>query len=258
MIGTRMTILTRTPPAAHIRLAYGSHDLQFGDLRLPDRPPPWPVTIVIHGGFWRARYDLEHIGHLCAALTEQAGTATWSLEYRRVGQPGGGWPGTLQDVAAGTNFVSQLASEYPFDLERTVTIGHSAGGQLALWAASETKLPRGAVSLAGVADMRYAADLRIGNAAVQDFLGGEPADVPERYVAASPFERLPLGVSHVLVHGTDDDTVPFEIAERYLKAAKSAGDEVRLVGLERTGHFELIDPLSDAWPAVREAVESLL
>jgi acetyl esterase/lipase len=255
-----MTILTRTPPAAQTRVAYGAEALQFGDLRLPQRDAstPWPVVVVIHGGFWRARYDLEHIGHLCAALTEEAGVATWSLQYRRVGQPGGGWPGTFQDVTAGTQFVTQLASEYGFDLDRVVTIGHSAGGHLALWAASETKVPRGAVSLAGVADLRHAADLRIGDGAVQAFLGGEPADVPERYAAASPYERLPMGVPQVLVHGTDDDTVPFTIAERYAEAAKRAGDDIRLVTLEGTGHFELIDPLTDAWPAVRSAVESLV
>jgi acetyl esterase/lipase len=253
-----MTILTRTPPAANVRITYGSDDLrQFGDVRLPDRPPPWPVAVVIHGGFWRARYGLDHIGHLCAALTD-SGLATWSLEYRRVGQPGGGWPGTLQDVAAGTVFLTQLASDYPFDLDRVITIGHSAGGQLALWLAAETTLPRGAVSLAGVADLAHAAQLRIGHSAVQDFLGGAPADVPERYAAASPLERLPLGVPHILVHGTEDDTVPIEIAERYCDAAQAAGDDVRLVKLEHTGHFELIDPLAEAWGAVRSAVESLL
>jgi acetyl esterase/lipase len=213
---------------------------------------------VIHGGFWRAQYDLQHIGHVCAALTDQCGVVTWSLEYRRVGQPGGGWPGTLLDVAAGTRFVTELATRYDLDLARVVTLGHSAGGHLALWAASETRLARGVVSLAGVADLRYGAEQRIGRGAVQDFLSGEPADVPERYRAASPLERLPLGAPQVLVHGMDDDTVPFEISRRYWQAAIAAGDDARLVSLPMTGHFELIDPLSDAWETVRGAVESLV
>jgi acetyl esterase/lipase len=253
-----MTILTRTPPAGHTRIPYGPDALQFGHLRLPRRPPPWPVVVVIHGGFWRAKYDLQHIGHLCAALTEDCGVATWSLDYRRVGQPGGGWPGTLHDVGAGTSFVTHLAADHSLDLQRVLTLGHSAGGQLALWAAHETRVARGAVALAGVADLCYGAQLHIGQDAVQDFLGGEPADVRERYEDASPMDRLPLGVPHVLVHGAEDDTVPLAIARRYRDAAVAAGDDARLVQLEHTGHFELIDPLSDAWPAVRSAVEWLL
>lgn len=254
-----MTILTRTPPLANTRLQYGDQAPQFGDLRLPETPGlrPVPVVVVIHGGFWRAQYDLEHIGHLCAALTD-AGYATWSIEYRRVGQPGGGWPGTLKDVLQGASYVQQLAKRFDLDLQRVGVIGHSAGGPLALWLAGESALVHGVVSLAGVADLRRAAELQLGRGATQAFLGGEPTRVPRRYSAASPIERVPTGVRQVLVHGTDDDTVPLELSQRYCEAASAAGDEVELVTLPGTGHFELIDPLTDAWPVVLGAVAKVV
>src|SRR5436190_1546962 len=104
-------ILDLAPPPADARLRYGPEPLHFGDLRLPKGDGPHPVVVVLHGGFWRAAYGLEHIGHLCAALTG-AGMATWSIEYRRIGNPGGGWPGTFQDVALAAKYVRELAPTY--------------------------------------------------------------------------------------------------------------------------------------------------
>ena len=263
-------ILDRPPPAADVRVAYGTESAQFGDLRLPAGPGPHPAIIVLHGGFWRAQYDLLHIGHLCAALTA-AGYATWSLEYRRVGEPGGGWPGTLQDVSTGSAHLANLAQLYPIDLSRVIAMGHSAGGHLALWLAAHSRAPieavncptlpfalRGAVSLAGVVDLRRAAALRLGNGAAEAFLGGSSEDVSDRFTAASPRERLPIGVPHVLVHGQEDDIVPIVLARAYFTAASQSGDQVRLNALPATGHFAVIDPLSHAWPVVQAAVGSLL
>lgn len=262
-------ILALPPPTADTRIAYGPDSHQFGDLRLPGGRGPHPVVIVIHGGFWRARYDLEHIGHVCAALTAE-GFATWSLEYRRIGNTGGGWPGTLQDVSHGANHLSSLASAYRLDLDRVVTLGHSAGGHLALWLAGRRRvsvgnplyehdpLPlRGVVSLAGVADLRHAWELRLSNGVVEDLLGGPPEQFRERYASASPAELLPLGVRQVLVHGTDDANVPFSLSQRYHAAAVAAGDDAALVTLPGAGHFEVIDPRSSEWPRVVEAVRSL-
>src|SRR5579859_3765042 len=110
-------ILTTPAPPADRRLAYGDHPRQFGDLRLPRGAGLHPVAVVLHGGFWRATYDLEHIGHLCAALAA-AGVVTWSLEYRRIGDDGGGWPGTFHDVARGADRLRELARDYPLDLQR--------------------------------------------------------------------------------------------------------------------------------------------
>jgi acetyl esterase/lipase len=263
-------ILDLPAPGADARLAYGPEPQQFGELRLPAGAGPHPVLVVIHGGFWRARYSLEHIGHLCAALTA-AGLATWNVEYRRVGDAGGGWPGTFHDVAAAAEYVRELAPTYGLDLGRVVALGHSAGGHLALWLAGRHRIPpgdplaaaaplplRAAVSLGGVVDLRWASERRLGNGAVEDLLGGPPDQVPERYAAASPAALLPLGVRQVLIHGTADTNVPFALSEGYVAGAVARGDDARLVPLSGAGHFEVIDPRSREWPVVAEAVGTVL
>jgi len=226
-------------------------------------------VIVIHGGFWRMRYDLSSIGHLAAALTAR-GLATWTIEYRRVGHVTGGWPYTLLDVAAAADHLRVLATEYPLDSERVIALGHSAGGHLALWLAARSRVGHtsplhapnpipllGAVSLGGVADLRAAWRLRLGNGAVEEFMGGAPDAYRDRYAVASPAEMLPLGVPQVLIHGVLDEPVPFTIAENYCDLALGLQDPVRLVALEGMGHFEPIDPTSEAWPFVEEAVSNL-
>ena len=251
-----MDILQLSPPPANARLAYGSNPLQFGDLRLPRGEGRHPVAVVIHGGFWRAAYNLDHIGHLCAALTA-VGLATWNLEYRRMGNIGGGWPGSFEDTLRGADHVSALAEKYPLDAKRTITVGHSAGGHLALLLAAQQRV-RGVVSLAGIADLRRAWELGLSNNAVASFLGGSPQEVPDHYKQASPLERLPLGVPQRLVHGMKDDVVPLEISENYVRAAKAAGDDANLVTLVGSGHLELIDPRSGEWPVIQQTVLSLL
>ncbi len=246
------------PPPADERISYGSAEFQFGDIRVPKTSgAPYPLVIFLHGGFWRKAYDLQHAGHLCAALTA-AGYATWSLEYRRIGNPGGGWPGTLDDAIAGAAHVEKIAAKFRLDLERVITMGHSAGGQLALWLATQRRGLRGVVSLAGVSNLRSAYDLHLSTTVVADLLGGSPRDVPDRYTFASPIEHLPLGLTQQLVHGTVDDTVPFSMSRDYVVAAKAKGDDARLVALEGAGHFELIDPRSKYWPQIQAAVMELL
>ncbi len=264
------SILDLAPPRADARLPYGSDPLQFGDLRLPPGVGPHPVALVIHGGFWRARYSLEHIGHLCAALTA-AGFATWNLEYRRLGDPGGGWPNTLLDVARGVDYLREVSAHYPLDLNRVLAVGHSAGGHLALWLAARHRLSadnelylnhplplRGVISLAGVSDLISACLLRLGNGAVAELLGGTPDALPARYAAASPAELLPLGVPQVLIHGTEDRNVPFSMSHAYMARACAAGDHATLIPLPGMGHFEPIDPQSGAWPMLLEGVRQLL
>jgi len=251
-------ILDLPPPAADVRIPYGAAPQQFGDLRLPKGPGPFPVAIVIHGGYWRSAYSLEHIGHMCAALT-RAGVATWSLEYRRIGDPGGGWPGTCDDVLRGAEQLRGLAARYPLDLNRVVATGHSAGGELALWLAAQHKISlRGVVSLAGVADLRRAWELGLSGGVVAEFLGGTPQRAPERYRLADPMELLPLGLPQRLLHGTNDDVVPIEISRRYQAAAAARGDDARLIELPGAGHFELIDPRSREWTVVESAITDLL
>ncbi|HET9111830.1 MAG TPA: alpha/beta hydrolase [Ktedonobacterales bacterium] len=257
------------PPTA--RVAYGSEPQQFGDLRLPvgDDRRPWPVVIVIHGGFWRARYDLRYFGAACGALA-RLGLATWNIEYRRIGEVGAGWPGTFSDVAAAADNLRSLAVQYPLDLSRVLALGHSAGGHLALWLAARRRLPthsplwradplpmRGVVSLAGVADLRRAWELRLSDNITESLMGGTPEQVPERYTDGSPFDLLPLGVSQLLVHGTADTNVPFEISQRYANHARALGDDARVISLDGAGHFEPVDPSTPEWPTVADALLGL-
>jgi acetyl esterase/lipase len=264
-----------SPGAPVMRLSYGPLPLHFGELRLPSAPGPHAVAVLIHGGFWRNPYDLSLMHGLAEDLTAH-GLATWNIEYRRLGDDGGGWPGTLQDVAQAVDALRQMAGSYHLDLERLVSVGHSAGGQLALWLAarprlgqrvagperallaSEGALPlQGAVSLAGVIDLEAGWRRHLGRDAVSELLGGGPDDVPERYHLASPAALLPLGVPQILIHGTADDRVPVEISRDYAARACAVGDQLTLVELSGVDHFALIDPHSSAWQTTRELVLSL-
>lgn len=252
-------ILDLPAPPADVRIAYGPGEHHFADLRMPATPPPHPVVIAIHGGFWRSHRTLDYFGHVCEAL-RRAGVATWNIEYRRIGQEGGGYPGTLDDVAAASARLPAIASERALDLSRAAAIGHSAGGHLALWLAGAHRgiELRGAVSLGGVPDLRRAWELRLGDHVVDAFMGGGPGDRPEAYGDASPIERLPFGVSQRLIHGELDDIVPIEVAARHQIRAASLGDDCRLIRLPGAGHFEAIDPRSKEWSIVEHTIIELL
>jgi acetyl esterase/lipase len=263
-------LLAIPPTPADHRIAYGEDPNQFGQLRLPKREGLFPVVIVIHGGCWLSQYDLHHISPLATEITKM-GMATWSLEYRRIGNEGGGWPGTFQDVAAGADYLKDLAKEFPLDLERVIVIGHSAGGHLALWLAARSKIPpkellhdpdplpvKGVISLAGVGDLSLAGLQGVCGGAIPKLMGGAPADVPDRYAQGSPLKLLPLGVPQILIQGAKDQIVPVKSAADYYEAAKKSGDKVDLVLLQEAGHFELIMPATFAWPEVRKAIEALI
>jgi len=264
-------ILDRTPPPFDERTHYGSDPNQFADLRFPNARGPFPLLFVVHGGFWQSQYDLTHIGHLCAAFTSK-GIITCNIEYRRIGNPGGGWPGTFQDISLATHRVVNSTSSDPrFDHARTAILGHSAGGHLALWLAGSHRISDGsplhidqkqavnkAVSLAGVSDLRLAWKQKLGHGVVTRLMNGTPDEYPDQYSAGSPIELLPTGASQTLVHGTDDDTVPVSQSEAYVEKAEKLGDWPTLSKLDGIGHFELIDPESEAWPSVVNAVLSLL
>jgi acetyl esterase/lipase len=244
-------VLTRPPPPADARFRYGPAPSQFAELRVPRSPGPHPVVICLHGGFWRVQYDLAHLGHLCAALTAR-GFATWNLEYRRLGEEGGGWPGTFDDVTHGAAKLRAVAAEHSLDLQRVATLGHSAGGHLALWLAKTFRPLRGVVPLAPVADLEEAARLGLSGGVAAEFRGhGTLAQT-------SPKQLLPLGVRQLLIHGEADEIVPIEISRSYVKSARTVGDDAELVALAGLAHFEPIDPESNAFPHVLAAVEALL
>ena len=265
------SILERTPPPYDMRTSYGEDPSQFAELRFPTRGGPFPLLFVVHGGFWQSRYDLSHIGHLCAALTSK-GIITCNIEYRRIGNPGGGWPGTFQDISLAThNIVQTTSSDRRFDHARTAILGHSAGGQLALWLTGSHRISKEsalhmdqkqaitkAISLAGVSDLRLAWKQKLGHGIVTRLMGGTPIEFPDQYDAGSPIELLPTGASQALIHGTDDGIVPVSQSEAYVEKAERLGDWPILVKLNGVGHYELINPESEAWPPVARAVLSLL
>lgn len=181
------------------------------------------------------------------------GLAVWNLEYRRLGVPEAGWPGTMEDVAAGIEHLVRLAGDdIDLDLDRVVVAGHSAGGHLALWAGGCARLRGrvfGVVGLAPLTDLIRAHDEQIGGNVVAELFGGNPPPYPERYQAASPREMLPLGVRQLIIHGTRDDTVPIAHSRGYAQAAVAAGDSCELIELPGTGHMEFLDPASEAFAA---------
>ena len=251
-------VLSRQPPNADARLIYGSDPNQFLDLRIPhDRAKLHPLVINIHGGYWRARYDLNHAGHLCAALTAK-GLATANLEYRRVGNDGGGWPGTFADIRSAYQFLIQNGQKNGFDRQRIIVMGHSAGGQLALCLAAHEPSVKSVVSLAGVIDLQRAYQLHLSNDAVVEYLHGTPTEVPDHYREADPMTLPIANARQWLIHGTAVDIVPPGFSRDYVDVKKKRigrdEEDVRLLEIAGADHFDVIDPLSKSWKQVEEAV----
>jgi acetyl esterase/lipase len=251
-------ILSRQPPPPDLRLTYGSDPNQFIDLRLPaNKSNPRPLVINIHGGFWRAKYNLDHAGHLCAELTTK-GLATANLEYRRVGNEGGAWPGTFADIRSAYQFLIQNAQKHNFDAQKVVIMGHSAGGQLALCLAAHEPHVRAVISLAGVVDLQRAYQLHLSHDAVVEFLRGTPAEVPDHYREADPMQLSIAKGRQWLIHGTSDHDVPPAFSRDYVNFKRTrTGDKKEDVGLLETAgadHFDLIDPRSKPWKEVEETV----
>jgi 3-dehydroquinate dehydratase type II len=239
------------------RIPYGDGADQFGELRVPPGAGPHPVAVLFHGGFWRDVWTNDLMDGLAIDLVER-GWAAWNVEYRRVGN-GGGFPLSMEDAATAVDALAGLAPAYELDLERVAAVGHSAGGQLALWAAKRSPLyepdpagppmvrPGTVVALAAVSDLREAHRLDLGLAAVEGFLRRTPEDGPDRYDATSPIELLPLGARSIVVHGTGDQIVPQVLSRDFVAAAAAAGDPTELVVADGEDHFDVIDPKSFAW-----------
>jgi acetyl esterase/lipase len=245
--------LLRRPPSRH---RYGALPHQVCDLHRPAGAGPHPVAVVLHGGYWQPPYTKLIMRPLCQDLTRR-GYAAWNVEYRRLGRDGGGWPQTFDDVAAAIDLLAALDERDGLDLARVTLVGHSAGGQLALWAAGRASLPPSApgaaprvlaqrvLALAAVCDLA-----RAGRVAAR-LLGGAPAEVPERWAQADPMQRIPLGVPVALVHGTNDQTVGVQRSRDYAAAAAAAGVPATLI--ETAGaHRDPIDPTTADWRAAAD------
>jgi acetyl esterase/lipase len=232
-----------------MRHRYGSHFHQFADLLVPSEGSgPFPVAVVLHGGFWREQHSLDLTDDLARDLARR-GWAAWNVEYRRVGEVSeGGYPTTLEDVASAVDALADL--DAPLDLDRVVAIGHSAGGQLGLWTAARDEAGvrlAGVVSQAGVHDLREADRLGLGEGATAAFMGGHADAVPDRYADASPIERVPVGVPALLVHGDADERVPVSMSSSYAEAARAAGDAVDVALRAGEDHFVHLNVDAGAW-----------
>jgi acetyl esterase/lipase len=264
-------------PAGARRITYGTDAMQFGELRLPNSKGPHPVAIVVHGGCWMAKLgsypsaavSLDNMRPMANALTE-AGIATWNIEYRRIDQPGGGWPGTFHDAGAAADFLRTIAVREQLDLNRVIAIGHSAGGHLAMWLAARQRVPAGsdlhtrnplaltgAVNLDGPADLSAALAVEkqiCGSPVITQLMGGAPEARADRYRAASPVEMLPYGGRQTFLGGAMFGSQ----VDAYATAAKRAGDDVAAAHLAKAGHFQFIDPQSEIWPEVMRSVRRTL
>lgn len=259
------------------RIPYGPDPLQFGELRVPPGKGPHPVVTIVHGGCWVTKLKqldehavaLDLVRPIAEALAE-IGIATWNLEYRRLGNTGGGWPGTFEDVARGTDHLRKIAGENGLDLTRVVAMGHSSGGHLALWLAARKKLApsselyskdpltlKGVIDLDGPWDMRAMLPVQeriCGAPVITQLLGGTPEEFPQRYRDASPNELLPLGVRQEIFAGAMFGAQ----APAYETAATRAGDAVHTLVSAKAGHFVFIDPGSPMWTEVVKSTRALL
>lgn len=266
--------------APDVSLAYGEHPDQVIDFYAPrGTEGRVPLVVMLHGGAWRAPYDRRYLTPFADFLARR-GLAVANVEYRRGrnlpqqggdGPVAGRWPETFDDVAAVLDALPELTrTALPqADVRRTVLTGHSAGGQLALWAAARHVLPpgspwrltappplRGVVALAPIADFTRAVELDVCGGAVRELLGGG-AELAERAAQVDPAVLLPTGIATAVVQGRDDLTVPYALAESFVDAAAKAGETVGLTLLEEIGHFPLIDPAADACAVVAEEIAQL-
>jgi acetyl esterase/lipase len=267
-------LLARPRPEATLTRHYGPEPDQVAELFLPKREGPIRTIVLIHGGCWLAAIPGTVLMDYLAEDLRKRGFAVWNIDYRRIGENGGGYPGTFLDVAKAMDTLRDIAPAYKLDLSRLVVIGHSAGGHLAVWAAARPHLPHDSVlyesnplpisavvSLAGIndlADYRDHGPSACGGPSTIDSLVGPPSGTrKDVYADTSPSRLLPIGVRQILVSGSLDPIVPARFAESYGDMARASGDKVELLTIARAGHFELIDPTSDAWKQIEPVIEAL-
>jgi acetyl esterase/lipase len=275
-----LDLLKQPTPPANEKITYGKDPVQFGEIRVPAGAGPFPVAILVHGGCWSVKLkdlpeavtSFELLRPIAAALVE-SGVASWNIEYRRLGNEGGGWPGTYQDIGRATDLLRDVAPRYHLDLDRAIVIGHSSGGQLGMWLAARNKLPKSSrlrtdspLSLKGAIDIDGPPDLEAfraieqqmcGGPVVTQFIGGTPEEFPNRYREGSIAGLLPSGVRQELFARSK----PLEISElldQHFRAAERAGDPIRKFTQKGDSHFDAINPRSPDWESVMASVRFLL
>ncbi len=248
--------------------AYGDDPAQVADLLTPEGAGPWPVIALLHGGFWRMPYGREDLLPIARDL-QSCGYAVWDIEYRRVGAVGGGWPGTFVDALTALDHLTKVRDDgAAIDLSRVAVVGHSAGGQLALFCGARGEFkpveraarvePKIVVGLAAVCDLASAEVLNLGRGAVVDLLGADANARRDRIAQVSPRERLPLGTRQLVMHGDGDTAVPVAMARDYVRAAREAGDRVDYIEIESGQHMDFVDPASASHGRLCEALSTAL
>jgi acetyl esterase/lipase len=259
-------LLSRPRPEPTRTLAYGSDPNQVADLWIPEGRGRHPVVVLIHGGCWQASVAQRSYLNYAAEDLRQHGVAVWNIEYRSVDQPGGGYPGTFQDVASALERLTVEAPRAHLDLGHLVVAGHSAGGHLALWAAGRHRLPRsstlyrphplpiyGVVDIAGIANLETDTHTACGGEVIQQLVGASGPTHPDVYADTSPARLLPLGARQVVIHGAQDHTVPPAVGQAYVELARAAGDKVAFHTPEGA-HVEEVTPGTPAWADARAAI----
>ncbi len=254
-------------PEADRRIAYGPGADQFGELWLPRSPGPHPLVVLIHGGCWTKAIADLHIMNLAAADLRRRGVAVWNVEYRGVDEPGGGYPGAYEDVAAGLDALRHLAPEHHLRLDRVVVAGHSAGGQLALWAAGRRRVTYGplearnplavhaVVDISGIPNLEVDSATACGAGPVDSMAG--PERPGGRFADTSPAQMLPLRVRQEVFVGREDTTVAPAVSAAYAARAKAAGDTVTLHVIPDAAHVEEITPGTPGWSAIAPVIVQL-
>lgn len=254
---------------AAARIAYGAAPAQVVDLFLPEGKGPHPVVVLIHGGCFLAQYKgLGETSGVAADLARR-GYAVWNVEYRKLGEPGGGWPGTLSDVAAAVDRLAADAPKYGLDPRRVVALGHSAGGHLALWAAARGRLPRSSVlwrphpqPIRAVVSVGGIGDLKGQGGVFAGACGPEPIPAviglaqrgEAAYADTSPAALLPSGTRSVMISGQFDHVMPPDTGRAYVAKVRAAGDAGEAVEIPGVGHFDPMIPTTAAWREVADRV----
>jgi len=254
-------------PTAHI--PYGTAASQYVELFRPTGSGVFPVVVLVHGGCWQTEFGgIKQFRNMAGALMAE-GIAVWNVEYRRVDEPGGGYPGTYEDMISALEALTANAKSHQLDTARIVAVGHSAGGHMVQWSAARARIPSSSplyrpnplplihvISLGGINDLRAWTDL-CGFPVVK--LTGTPSPArPNVFADTNPSEMLPTGGRTVLITGELDRQVPSDVAFRFAARAKTAGDAAEVIVLPGASHFDEAAATSPSWPITLSRIKSAL